>query len=377
MKVRIFPVLLTVVGLAACAPAAPPAEEVLSEEPAAEEEAAEAGDEAVEEMPDINLDNVKAYTVEHGEQMEVYAAQLEEEAATYYGIIEGAGFDYEAAWEASGSDLASLMTDMRGMWLNASTHYELDEGIVAGVPELADYDAWIDAGPPASEAPDEAYVWTLELPNGETLESPGNIFHTLLEPTLYGTNPDFVGAAVDLNGDGTVGFTEVLPEANMLYGSAQALHTAAGEMNGAITAWEPTVEDAFTALVVMTPTMSEYFEQWKLSAAIAGEETDEEAFIATSRLFDVAGILNGLGLTYDNLSVMVAAADPALDEQILAGYQDLTSYVNDLYEAEQSGTRYAAEEADALGTEAQAKAQALSALVAQAAQETNTELLVD
>jgi hypothetical protein len=245
------------------------------------------------------------------------------------------------------------------------------------VPELADYDAWIDAGSPASEAPDEAYVWTLELPNGETLESPGNIFHTLLEPTLYGTNPDFVGAAVDLNGDGTVGFTEVLPEANMLYGSAQALHTAAGEMNGAIAAWEPTVEDAFTALVVMTPTMSEYFEQWKLSAAIAGEETDEEAFIATSRLFDVAGILNGLGLTYENLSVMVAAADPALDEQILAGYRDLTSYVNDLYVAEQSGTRYAAEEADALGTEAQAKAQALSALVAQAAQETNTELLVD
>lgn len=372
MKAPVLPVLLIAAGLAACAPAPQPADETLLEEPATE-----AGVETAAETPAINLDNVKAYTVEHGEQMQSFAAQLEEQAAAYYSIVEGAGFDYEAAWETSAADLAGLITDMRGTWLEASTHYELDEGIVAGVPELADYDTWIDAGPPASEAPDEAYEWTLELPNGEMLESPGNIFHTLLEPTLYGTNPEFVGAEVDLDGDGTLDFTEVLPEANILYGSAQALNTAAGEMNAAIAAWEPTAEDAFTALVVMTPTMSEYFEQWKLSAAIAGEETDEDAFIATSRLFDVAGILNGLGLTYDNLSALVEAADPALDEQIQAGYEDLTRYVNDLYAEEQAGTRYSAEEADALGSQAQAKAQALSALVAQAAQETGTELLVD
>lgn len=309
--------------------------------------------------------------------MQAHAAELEEQAAEYYDIIAAADFDYEAAWESDGERLAELIDQMRTTWLDSSANYELDEGIVAGVPELADYDTWIDAGPPASEAPDEAYQWTLELPNGEALESPGNLYHTLLEPTLYGTNPDFVGAEVDLDSDGEVTFTEVLPEANLLYGAAQALNQAGTEMVAAIEAWEPTSEDAFTALLVMTPTMSEYFEQWKQSASIAGEAAEEEAFIAVSRLFDVDGILNGLDLTYDSLSGMVEGADPVLDEQITAGYEDLTTYVAGLFADEQAGRQFTAEEADALGTEAQDKAQALAALVAQAAEETGVEVTLD
>ena len=52
----------------------------------------------------------------------------------------------------------------------------------------------------------------------------------------------------------------------------------------AIDAWEPTLEDAFMALVTMIPTMNEYFEQWKLSAFIQGDEFQETAFVAVSRL---------------------------------------------------------------------------------------------
>lgn len=328
-----------------------------------------------DDLPAVNLVPVKNYALENGRQMQKHTQTLEEQAAKYYDILAGTDFDYETAWQTEGQHLAALMSDMRESWFNASLHYELNEGIVAGVPSLADYDTWIDAGPPASEAPDEAYPWTLELPNGQQLESPGNLFHTLLEPSLYGTNPDFVGIEADLNGDGEIEFTEVLPEANLLYGAAQSLNSATAEMNQAIADWEPTREDAFTALVVMTPTMNEYFEQWKRSAAIAGEAAEEDAFVAVSRLFDIVNILNGLNLTYDSLSILVQAADPELDAQIQTGYEELSSYVNDLYQQEQAGTQFVAEEADLLGTEAQDKAQALSALVAQAAQETNVVLL--
>jgi hypothetical protein len=368
---------LCAVLLAACVPAAPeaPAEpDEAPDRPASEAEAETDAEPIAGELPATDLAAVKDYTAENGAGLEQHAGELAEQAGRYYDIIAGADFDYEAAWDANSEELAALVSEMRATWLSASEYYESAEGIVAGVPSLADYDLWLDAGPPASEAPDEAYEWTLELPNGETLDSPGNLFHTLLEPALYGTNPDFVGAEIDLDGDGEVTFTEVLPEANILYGSAQALERAAGEMNAAVAAWEPTVEDAFTALLVMTPTMNEYFEQWKQSATIAGEEAEEDAFIATSRLFDVTHILDGLNLTYDNLSVIVESADPALDEQIQTGYADLSGYVGALYEDEQAGKRFSGEEADALGVEAQDQAQSLSALVAQAAEEAGVEL---
>lgn len=379
MKIRhTVPGVLLVAAslLAACTPAAEEAPTVEAAE-VSEEPADAAAEEPAAAIPDADLSVVKDYAIDHGQQMQSHAAELEAQAAEYYDIIAAADFDYEAAWESDGERLAELMDQMRATWLDSSTHYELDEGIVAGVPQLADFDAWIDASPSAAEAPDEAYEWTLELPSGETLESPGNIYHYLLEPALYGTHADYVGAEVDLDGDGEVAFTEVLPEANILYGAAQALNHAGTEMVAAIEAWEPTTEDAFTALLVMTPTMSEYFEQWKQSAAVTGDATQEESFIAVSRLFDVNGILNGLDLTYDNLSGMVESADPTLDEQIQAGYEELTTYVGDLYEDEQGGRQFTPEEADALGTEAQDQAQALAALVAQAADETGVEVTLD
>lgn len=323
---------------------------------------------------EVDLTPMKDYAIENGSQMQTHTAALEEQASEYYDILSAAEFDYQAAWESDGAHLAELVLAMRESWIQAHVYYELEEGIIAGVPSLADYDAWIDAGPPASEAPDEAYTWTLALPNGESLESPGNLFHTLLEPTLYGTNPDFVGAEADLDGDGEIEFTEALPEANMLYGAAQALNSTTTQMNQTVADWNPTFEDAFTALVVMTPTMSEYFEQWKLSSAVAGETTEEQAFVAASRLVDVSGILQSLDVTYASISALVKATNPELDAQIETGYTDLGDYVDNLYQQEQSGTQFTAEEADLLGTEAQTKAQALSALVAQAAEEVNIEL---
>lgn len=324
-----------------------------------------------------DLDAVKQFALDNGAEMYTATQAYLATTQAYYDIIASHDFDYEAAWTADGEELATLIADARVQWLEASLYYETNEGIIAGVPSLAYYDVWIDAGSPASEDPENALDWQLELPNGEILESPGNFFHNLTEPALYGTHPDFIGLAVDLDGDGTMTVTEMLPEANIFLGAAQGLDSATAEMNEAVSAWEPTIEDAFTAMVVMVPTMSEYFEQWKESAFIAGETSESQSFIAVSRLFDINGILTGLDITYDRVGPVVAEVDAELHAQIDIGYSNLLKYVGNLYQQEQDGVVFTAEEADFFGTEAQRQAENLAALLAQAADELGLELSLE
>ena len=172
---------------------------------------------------------------------------------------------------------------------------------------------------------------------------------------------------VDIDGDGDIGLGDVLPEANLFKAAADGLDDAATDLQAAIDTWNPTVEDAFTALVIMIPTMGEYFEQWKLSSFVTGEtDTTEKAFVATSRLFDVNGIVHGLDVTYDVLRSLVAEADAALDTQIDNGFSDLVAFVESLYQQEQDGKRFTPEEAELFGTEAQSKATTLVGFVSQA-----------
>ena len=79
--------------------------------------------------------------------MKAGTTALRATAEAYYAVIEGAGFDYAAAWAADQAELLQLVTDAKAQWLEASAHYELNEGLVGGVPSLSYYDTWIDAGP--------------------------------------------------------------------------------------------------------------------------------------------------------------------------------------------------------------------------------------
>lgn len=320
-----------------------------------------------------DLAAVKAYAVNQVAQMGTAAARFRAGAERYHAAVAHAraahpGEDpYAYLWQQHPAEMRQLVEQMRTDWFETSLHYELNEGIVAGVPDLAFYDAWIDAGPPAVDDPEAAVQWQLVLADGKTLDSPGNFFHNLTEPALYGTVAEYAAMRVDLDGDGAVGVSEALPDAEILLASAQGLDAATQQLAAAIAAWQPTLEDAFMALVTMIPTMNEYFEQWKLSAFIQGKEFQETAFIAVSRLFDITGILAGLDVTYDKVSPVVSGVDAGLDAQIDAGFADLVGYVNNLYQQEQAGALFSPEEADAFGSEAQKKATALAALVAQAA----------
>ena len=202
------------------------------------------------------------------------------------------------------------------------------EGIVAGVPRLAQYDVDIDAGSDASD-PENAVSFSLELPNGETLEQPGNLFF-VTETSLYGTNPDFLAKGVDqdVDGDGKEEFGEGLPDADIYVATVRKFDEMAEQLDADAQAFEPTPSDALTAITVMTPTMSEYFEAWKNSRFIAGEDAEELGFVATSRLSDIADILEGILFTYDEIEPMIAEEYPQQAEQTEQQLEDLLAYVD-------------------------------------------------
>ena len=95
------------------------------------------------------------------------------------------------------------------------------EGVVAGVPSLADYDVIIDAGGDASD-PENAVPFSIKTPDGKTFKQPGN-FNYLIETSLFGTEPKFAAKGVepDLDGDGKVEFGEALPDADFYVAAAR------------------------------------------------------------------------------------------------------------------------------------------------------------
>ena len=131
---------------------------------------------------------------------------------------------------------------------------------------------------------------------------------------------------------------------------------------------------AFTALVIMTPTMSEYFETWKNTRFVAGNKATESAFVAASRLSDIADILEGLVFTYDEIEPLVAEESEQQASQTDRALNHLLAYVEELRDTEDAGREYTAEEADTLGAEAQRQAEAIAGQVTQAANRLGIEL---
>jgi hypothetical protein len=165
---------------------------------------------------------------------------------------------------------------------------------------------------------------------------------------------------------------EMLFDANLGLGAAQGLARWAKALEADMTAWKPNREDAFTSVVVMTPTVGDYFGEWKESQLISGEIG---AFVAQSRLTDVEGIMSGCRRMYSQaLSPVVAAIDADLDSRITAGFEELLGLVEDTRAREAAGTKFGAEEADALGNEAQDIAERIVAMVLQAAAKAEVQI---
>ena len=348
-----FTTLILILLLSACAPAAVAT-------PAPEENPSAA-----------DLSGIKTYLLDKSSELTGSSKSLKGASDRYYALAESAGFDYAALWESNPAEVSAALRDAKSAWMAASPVYEQMEGIVAGTPSLAEYDVILDAGASGDEDTENAVPFDLTLPDGRVLPKPGNLFG-VLESTLWGTYDDFTtGIDADLDGNRTVDFGESLPEANVLKAGADALDLYTTELDMASSEWQPTESDAFTALVVMVPTMSEYFNSWKNSRFILGNASEQRDFVVISRLADIQNILGSLQIVYSEVKPMVESTDEAQAAQIEQLLGDLKNFVADVHAKEQSGYQHTPEEADVLGAEAQNRATAIAGQVAQIAAKLN------
>ncbi len=321
-----------------------------------------------------DLAAIKDYLLEHTEQLVTDSGAIRQNAEDYYKLAKSTDFDYGALLEEHRAEVRRLIEQGQEGFARANPSYEQMEGVVAGVPSLAEYDVIIDAGSDASD-PENAVPFDVETPAGRKFKQPGN-FNYLIETSVYGTEPKFAARGVepDLDGDGKVEFGEAVPDADFYVAAARGFEKYSKELDTAAREWEPTPADALTALVVMTPTMSEYFGAWKNSRFIAGEKATEKAFVAASRLQDIADILGGLVLVYENVEPLVAKADAQQAEQTKQSLTKLHAFAAQLRDKEAGGRKYTAEEADTLGSQAQERAEAIAGQITQAAAKLNIEI---
>ena len=336
-------------------------------------------DDSGEEQPTAtkpagDLASLKTFLTDHTDRLEEDAAAIRAAAEDYYARAEAVDFDYAKLLETDRAGVQEFISESQAAFGRANPAYEEMEGVVAGVPSLADYDVIIDAGADGSD-PENAVPFSLETPAGKTWKQPGN-FNYLIETAVFGTEPKWAAKGVqpDLDGDGTVEFGEAMPDADFYVTAARDFETTAKELGAAAREWEPTPQDAFTALVVMTPTMSEYFDAWKNSRFVAGDKAKEKAFVAASRLQDIADILGGLETVYAGVQPRIAAVDDAQASQTGRDLAALTDFAEKLRDEEADGRRFDAEDAETLGTQAQDQAEAIAGQVSQAAGKLNIPL---
>jgi len=339
-----------------------------------EDEPRTAASQPAAKQPAQDLAPLKGFLLDHTERLVADSSALQAGAEEYYGLAKAAGFDYAKLLAEDREQVRAFVKSAQEGFTKANPAYEEMEGVVAGVPSLAEYDVIIDAGADGSD-PENAVPFSIKTPAGKTYKQPGN-FNYLIETAAYGTEPAWAAKGVepDLDGDGTVEFGEALPDADFYVAATRDFARTAKELDAAARRWTPTPSDAFTALVVMTPTMSEYFNAWKNSRFVAGAQAEEKAFVAASRLQDIADILGGLQTVYASVQPRIAKVDEAQAAQTEQELDSLTAFAERLRDEEAGGRRFDADQAETLGGEAQARAEAIAGQITQAAGQLKIEL---
>jgi Imelysin len=318
--------------------------------------------------PGAKLGPTKSYLVSHTAKLRGFTARFKREANRYNALARAAGFDYAELWASEQAAIKPILARAKALWIEGNPYYERVEGVVAGTPSLAIYDVILDAGSSAKEDPASAVPFDLKLADGRVLRKPGNLFN-LTEGMLWGTLPQYTarGVRADLDGDGRIEFGEALPDAAVFKASADAFALYGGRLDRSARKWKPTASDAFTAVVVMVPTMSEYFGQWKTSRFVLGNRARGDAFNVVSRLSDIGDILGGLRVIYAGIRPAIARVDSQQAAQTKRELDNLWSFVSDLRKQERNGRRFTPQQADSLGRTAQERATAIAGQVTQAA----------
>jgi hypothetical protein len=321
-----------------------------------------------------NVEGVKTYLLATLQSVDRAAEEFVINSTAYAKIIDAHGGDYAKAFAAAGPELRAIVGKMQENYKAMDSFgYERVEGIVAGVPRLADFDIYLDAGVPRAEASADspAAPVTLDLGHGRKIVEEGSLFTYIIEPTLWGTQPKFV-VPVDLDGDGTVRPKESLPKADVLTAAAKDVRAKIAGLIKTSREWKPTVEDCFGAIIAMTPTLSGYFDDWKESRY--APETSGR-FTAVSRVSDMRGIMESVSVLYDAVHRKVSEKDGALAKSIKAGFTNILAFIDRVEAREKkAGGKLTPAEIEELTSQAKEKSDKLVPQVEQAAAILNIKL---
>lgn len=318
--------------------------------------------------PATDLSGIKNYVQKQSASLHNSIVQLKNISDQYYMLAQDAHFDYGALWAQHPDGVRKLIDEARATFIVANPQYERMEGIVAGVPNLSQYDTILDAGAAGTDNAANVVPFDLTLADGRVLPKPGNLFE-VTEATLWGTDPSYSvpGVSPDFNANGRVDLGDAMPDANVLKAAADAFEKYTAELQTAAKNWEPTEVQAFGALLANVPTFSDFMEGWKNSRFVAGNASHERGFVATSRLSDLSDNVLSWQTIYAGLSPAVSATAPDQDAQIIKDLGDLQAFVSDMYIQEKNGRHFTSEEAELFTAEGQNRATAIAGEISQVA----------
>jgi hypothetical protein len=300
--------------------------------------------------------SVKSYLLKKLEKVNAAAEDFLKNSEAYSDLVAANGGSMAAAFKADPKQLEKLVTSMQENYKAMDSFgYETVEGIVAGVPLLADYDTYLDAGVPASEGPEDVAAVVLDLGNGKKIDKQGALFTYIIEPALWAGDERWV-TPVD-------GGKKLLPRPEVLSAAAKDVHKKLGELLVDAKAWNASVSDCFGAMVVMTPTLSDYFEDWKESRY---SKEKSGRFQAVSRISDMRGIMGSCQVMYDAVEKHVAEKDKALAKSVDAGFKGIMTFIDKIDAREKAGEIKGAE-IDELATQAKEKTDKLVPQIEQSA----------
>ncbi|MDB5296091.1 MAG: uncharacterized protein JWO31_2074 [Phycisphaerales bacterium] len=307
---------------------------------------------------------VKKYLVEVLDSVQKATGDLKVAGTEYADLVAKAGGTPAAAAKADPQRVADLVRRMRDAYQRIDSYgYEYVEGIVAGVPALMKYDVELDSGVPAAKSTIQDQVPPIVIHAGPlTIDKEGSLNNYLIEPTVFGTNPRFTSGQAVLPGlgDKPVG----LPNPQLVVALADYAIGGYGRLRKDADAWQPTDADCFHIMANMTPTLADYFEEWKESKKFGSAAGGR--FVAVSRVSDMRGIMTSTQLAWQAVRTGVRAKDAPLADSVSLGYAQVLKFI-DTVDAREQKKPLNVETIDALGTQAKERADKLTVQAGQAA----------
>ncbi|HTY87131.1 MAG TPA: hypothetical protein VMB80_06675 [Candidatus Acidoferrum sp.] len=288
-----------------------------------------------------SLDAIKNYLVGTLQKMDAAAHDFVTNAAAYQAIINAAGGDYDRAASEHGVELGELVKKMQADFGIYHNHgYETIEGIVAGTRKMVYFDNYLDGGVPANEAstdsPESPLV--LRARDGTLISNHnGNLFHYVVEPTLWGTRAFFVkklSASAQaslkeqyqrfLNTQLTTGLV-ALPRADVLTAASMDCAEKVDQLLQVAEGWQPQLGECIGALVWMTPTLNGYFDDWRDSRY---NPVATGRYVAESRILDMRGIMYSLKIACEAILPQLQPLNPGLADQLRYEYANIIAFLD-------------------------------------------------